>query len=67
MQSHEVLPDETTGKLTTGGLTIIQKKKGYRFSIDSYLLAAFVEEPEGVSAVEIGSGSGVVSILLAGV
>ncbi len=67
MQNPEVLPDETAGKLTAGGLYIIQKKKGYRFSIDSYLLAAFVDEPEGSSAVEIGSGSGVVSILLAGV
>ncbi len=67
MQNPEVLQDETAGKLTTGGLFIIQKKKGYRFSIDSYLLAAFVDEPEGASAVEIGSGSGVVSILLAGV
>jgi tRNA1Val (adenine37-N6)-methyltransferase len=67
MQNPEILPDETAGKLTAGGLIIIQKKKGYRFSIDSYLLAAFVDEPEGASAVEIGSGSGVVSILLAGV
>lgn len=67
MQNPEVLQDETAGKLTTGGLFIIQKKKGYRFSIDSYLLAAFVDEPEGASAVEIGSGSGVLSILLAGV
>jgi tRNA1Val (adenine37-N6)-methyltransferase len=67
MQNPEIKPDETAGKLTAGGLTIIQKKKGYRFSIDSYLLAAFVDETEGTSVVEIGSGSGVVSILLAGV
>jgi len=67
MQNPEINPDETAGKLTAGGLTIIQKKKGYRFSIDSYLLAAFVDETEGTSVVEIGSGSGVVSILLAGV
>jgi tRNA1Val (adenine37-N6)-methyltransferase len=67
MQNPEILSDEAAGKLTTGGLTIIQKKKGYRYSIDSYLLAAFVDEPDDASALEIGSGSGVVSILLAGV
>jgi len=67
MQNPEILPDETAGKLATGGLLIIQKKKGYRFSIDSYLLAAFVDEPEDASAVEIGSGSGIISILLAGI
>jgi tRNA1Val (adenine37-N6)-methyltransferase len=67
MQNPEILPDEAVGKLTAGGLSLIQKKKGYRYSIDSYLLAAFVDEPEGASALEIGSGSGVISILLAGV
>ena len=67
MQNPEILTDEAAGKLTTGGLTIIQTKKGYRYSIDSYLLAAFVDEPEGAAALEIGSGSGVISILLAGV
>ena len=67
MQNPEILSDETAGKLTTGDLTVIQQKKGYRYSIDSYLLAAFVDEPEGSSVLEIGSGSGVISILLAGV
>ncbi len=67
MQNPDILKDEAADKLTTGGLYIIQKNRGYRFSIDSYLLAAFVDEPEGTPAVEIGSGSGVVSILLAGV
>lgn len=61
------MPDETAGTLKTGGLIVIQKKKGYRFSVDSYLLAAFVDECEGSRVVEIGSGSGVVSILLAGI
>jgi tRNA1Val (adenine37-N6)-methyltransferase len=67
MQNPEILSDEAAGKLTTGGLAIIQKKKGYRYSIDSYLIAAFVDELEGTSVLEMGSGSGVVSILLAGV
>jgi tRNA1Val (adenine37-N6)-methyltransferase len=67
MQNPDILKDEAAGKLTIGGLLIIQKKKGYRYSIDSYLLASFVDELKGASVLEIGSGSGVVSILLAGV
>jgi len=67
MQNHDIKPDETLGQLAAGGLQIIQKAGGYRFSIDSYLLAAFVDEPAGTSVLEIGSGSGVISILLAGV
>jgi tRNA1Val (adenine37-N6)-methyltransferase len=67
MQNPEILSDESAGELTTGGLRVIQKKKGYRYSIDSYLLAAFADEPEGATVLEIGSGSGVISILLAGV
>jgi len=57
--------DETVDSLPCGNLLILQKKNGYRYSIDSYLLAAFVEEIPGTEALEIGSGSGVVSILTA--
>jgi tRNA1Val (adenine37-N6)-methyltransferase len=59
--------DETVDRLTCGNLSIFQKKKGYRFSVDSYLLAAFVEEEPGTEVLDIGSGSGVVSLLLASV
>lgn len=57
--------EETLESLSCGGLSVFQKKNGYRFSLDAYLLAAFVEEPSGTSVLEIGSGSGVISILLA--
>jgi tRNA1Val (adenine37-N6)-methyltransferase len=57
--------DETRDTLTCGNLSIFQKIKGYRYSIDAYLIAAFVEEIAGTTILEIGSGSGVVSILLA--
>lgn len=58
-------PDETLDALSCGSLSIFQKKKGYRYSLDAYLLGAFVEEAAGTEMIEIGSGSGVVSILLA--
>lgn len=57
--------DETLDRLACGDLCIFQKQRGYRFSLDAYLLAAFVDENPGARALEIGSGSGVVSILLA--
>ncbi|HPI91803.1 MAG TPA: methyltransferase [Deltaproteobacteria bacterium] len=57
--------DETLDRLSCGELSIFQKKKGYRYSLDAYLLGAFVEEAPGTGVIEIGSGSGVVSILLA--
>jgi tRNA1Val (adenine37-N6)-methyltransferase len=57
--------DETLDSLSCGNLSIFQKKKGYRYSLDAYLLGAFVEETPGTACIEIGSGSGVVTILLA--
>lgn len=56
--------DETLDLLSCCSLPILQKKKGYRYSLDSYLLGAFVDEAPGTEVLEIGSGSGVVSILL---
>ena len=59
--------DETFDLLSCCNLSILQKKKGYRYSLDSYLLGAFVDEAPGTEVIEIGSGSGVVSILLSAV
>lgn len=62
---REVLDGETLAALTCGGLSVIQKRDGYRFSLDAYLLAAFVDEKPGAHILEIGSGSGVIAMLLA--
>jgi len=64
---HRIDPgrDETIDVLSCCGLSILQKKKGYRYSLDSFLLGAFVDEEPGTQVLEIGSGSGVVSLLLA--
>ncbi len=46
-------------------LSLIQQKNGLKFGTDSYLLAAFTHpHPSGV-AVELGGGTGVVSLLAA--
>ncbi len=59
--------DETLDSLACSGLHVLQKKQGYRYSLDAYLLAAFVDESPGCEVVDVGSGSGVLSILLAAV
>ncbi|MEN6473474.1 MAG: methyltransferase [Syntrophaceae bacterium] len=50
-----------------GALKVIQPRRGYRFSLDAYLLAAFVDEKPGEHVLEIGSGSGVIAIMLSGI
>jgi tRNA1Val (adenine37-N6)-methyltransferase len=57
--------DETMESLFGGRLQILQKKKGYRYTIDSVLLAHFVEPKKGERILELGAGSGVISLLLA--
>jgi tRNA1Val (adenine37-N6)-methyltransferase len=57
--------DETLDSLKCGNLFVLQKKQGYRYSLDAYLLAAFVDESPGTKVLDIGSGSGVISLLLA--
>ena len=46
------------------GLKIVQDDQLYTFTSDSVVLANFVDIKKNQSAVEIGSGSGVISILL---
>lgn len=57
--------DETLDELFGGRLRIIQKKKGYRFSIDAVLLAHFARLKRGERVIDLGAGSGVISIILA--
>ena len=57
--------DETVESLFGGRLQILQKKKGYRYTIDSVLLAHFVEPKKGERILELGAGSCVISLLLA--
>ena len=59
LQENERLED-----LQCGGLKIIQNKNLYCFTSDSVILANFIRAKSGAKAVEIGSGSGVISILV---
>ncbi|MDI9497063.1 MAG: 16S rRNA (cytidine(1402)-2'-O)-methyltransferase [Bacillota bacterium] len=64
-----LLPDESLEDLQRAGLRLIQKQDGFRFSEDAVLLAHLAAarmrslSPAPVHFVELGSHSGVVSIL----
>ncbi|MBP7706903.1 MAG: methyltransferase [Candidatus Aminicenantes bacterium] len=55
---------ETLDAFYHGRVRVLQRKKGYRFSVDAPLLADFIRTREGDEALEIGTGSGVVALLL---
>ncbi|MEI6127208.1 MAG: SAM-dependent methyltransferase, partial [Pseudomonadota bacterium] len=52
-------------ELFEGRLKIFQKKHGYRFSIDAILLASFVIETATGAVADLGTGGGVLPVLLA--
>lgn len=55
----------TTERPFLGGLKICQKRKGYRFSIDAVLLAHHVSLRRGGVAVDLGTGCGIIPLVLA--
>ena len=56
---------ETIDEFFQGRLKILQKEKGYRFSVDSLLLADFATLQRGDQLVDLGAGSGIISLILA--
>lgn len=60
----QINEDETLDDLLIRGLQIIQKRKGFRLTLDSVLLAHFVSLKEGDRAVDLGTGTGVIPLLL---
>lgn len=60
-----VRDDETLDAIGSGGLRIIQARHGYRYSIDPFLLVAFARIPAGARVADLGSGSGIISLLVA--
>ena len=57
--------DETIDELLNGRLRVIQKKKGYRFSLDALLLAHFIRLHRHDSLLDMGTGSGVIALVTA--
>jgi len=55
----------TTETPFLGGLSICQKRKGYRFSIDAVVLAHHVSLKGAGVAVDLGTGCGIIPLILA--
>lgn len=60
----EILKDERVEDLQCEGLKIIQNKNFYTFTSDSVILANFIKLKKTDRCVEIGTGCGVISVLL---
>jgi tRNA1Val (adenine37-N6)-methyltransferase len=56
--------DETLDTFFDGSLQILQKKKGYRFSLDAVLLHHFVRLKRDEKAIDLGTGCGILPLLL---
>jgi len=57
---------ETLGTFYRGRILVLQKRQGYRFSVDAPLLADFIRTRKTDDALEVGTGSGIISLLLGG-
>ncbi|MBW1723354.1 MAG: methyltransferase [Deltaproteobacteria bacterium] len=60
----DVKPNETVDAFLDGRLRLIQSRNGYRFSIDAVLLAGFVTSKPGEVIVDLGTGCGVIPLML---
>ena len=56
--------DERIDDQQRNGYRIIQKKKGFCFGMDAVLLSGFAQVKEGEVAVDLGTGTGIIPILL---
>ena len=59
-------PGERLDDLQYQGLRIIQREDGFRFGTDAVLLADFATLHKGDRAADLGSGTGIIALLLAG-
>lgn len=64
MGREKTLPDDELCELFDGKLKIYQKRQGYRFSVDSILFAAFAQQRVSGHVADLGTGSGILPIML---
>ncbi len=61
----EPTTEETLDSILGGALRLYQPRRGYRFSVESVLLARFAATRPAASVLELGAGCGVVALTFA--
>lgn len=62
----ELKEGETIDRLGYQGLRIIQNPAKFKFTMDAFLLAGFIEPKPEHNLIDLGSGGGVLALLIAG-
>ena len=57
--------NERIDDLQYKGLKLIQKKDGFCFGIDAVLLAYFAQVPKNGRVIDLGTGTGIIAVLVA--
>ncbi len=60
----QIEADETRDTLLKGQIVLFQSRKGYRHSVDSLILADFIKTCPSCSILDIGTGNGIIPLLL---
>lgn len=60
-----IMEEETLDEILNGRLRVFQTKRGYRFSLDSILLAHFVFLKSHARVIDIGCGGGIILLIVA--
>ena len=55
----------TADSFFNGRLQVLQEKDGYRFSLDAVIVSASVEPKRGDTVLDLGTGCGIIAMLLA--
>lgn len=66
MEYNVLRDNERIDDLQCKGLKIIQNPKGFCFGMDAVLLSNFCEIKKGATVVDLGTGTGIIPILIAG-
>lgn len=65
LETHSPIADLTDDTLFSGQLICLQRRDGYRFSVDAVLAAHFTAPKSGQRVLDLGCGCGVIGLILA--